>query len=181
MACSGLQRTGIGFLVGCKIHGRLVLCLSWTIECMEDQYWIFTRLRVYGGLVLGLSGLLKIRYWINAGLQSIGRTCIVSEVDCILHGGLILGLQWTIQNTEDWYWVCSGLQRIRRTDTVSPVDYRVYRRLELGLQWTVEYTEDWNLVYKGLKNIRRTSTVKDCRVIGGLELRLQWTVEYTED
>ena len=49
--------------------------------------------RVYGGLVLGLSGLLRIRrYWICAGLRNIGRTCIVSEVDCILHGGLILGL-----------------------------------------------------------------------------------------
>ena len=49
--------------------------------------------RVYGGLALGLSGLLRImRYWICAGLQRIGRTCIASEVDCILHVEVILGL-----------------------------------------------------------------------------------------
>ena len=49
--------------------------------------------RVYGGLVLGLNKLLRIRrYWICAGLQSIGRTCTGSEVDCILYGRLVLGL-----------------------------------------------------------------------------------------
>ena len=48
---------------------------------------------LYGGLVLGLNQLLRIsRYWICAGLQSIGKTCTGSEVDCILYGGLILGL-----------------------------------------------------------------------------------------
>ena len=32
--------------------------------------------RVYGGLVQSLNELLRIRkYWICAGLQSIGRTC----------------------------------------------------------------------------------------------------------
>ena len=49
--------------------------------------------RVYGGLVLGLNQLPRLRrYWICAGLQSIGQTCTESEVDCILYGGLVLGL-----------------------------------------------------------------------------------------
>ena len=62
---------------------------------MEDWYWIcsgqsigrtgtgsIVDRRVYRGLVLDLSRLLIIRrYWICAGLQSIGRTCTESEVD----------------------------------------------------------------------------------------------------
>ena len=42
--------------------------------------------RVYGGLVLGLNELLRIKkYWICDGLQSIERTCTGSKVDCILY------------------------------------------------------------------------------------------------
>ena len=49
--------------------------------------------RVCGRLVLGLNQPLRIRrYWICAGLQSIGKTCTGSEMDCILYGGLVLGL-----------------------------------------------------------------------------------------
>ena len=49
--------------------------------------------RVYGGLVLSLNDMLRIRgYWICAILHSIGRTCTGSEVDCILYVELVMGL-----------------------------------------------------------------------------------------
>ena len=86
-----------------------------TKECMEDWYWIcsghiwktatgsIVDCRAYQGLVLSLSELLRIRrYWICAGLQSIGRTCTGSRLhvtrrtgtvmDCTVYGEVVLGL-----------------------------------------------------------------------------------------
>ena len=71
---------------------------DWYRICSGQSIWrngtvSIVNCRVYGGLVLGLNELLRIRrYWICARLQSIGRTCTGSEVDCILYGGLVLGL-----------------------------------------------------------------------------------------
>ena len=54
-------------------------------------------------------------------------------MDCREYGGLELGLQWTVEYTEDWYWVYSGLKIIRSTSTGSVVKHRIYR----GWYWSV--------------------------------------------
>ena len=55
----------------------------------------------------------------------------MSLQDCIVHGGLVMCLWWTVEYMDDWYCVCGVL----------------------------EYTEDWYCLSCGLQSIRRTGIV----------------------
>ena len=52
-------------------------------------------------------------------------------MDCRVYGGLVLGVQWTVDNKEDRYLICAGLQSIGRRYTGSEMVCRVYGGLEL--------------------------------------------------
>ena len=69
--------------MGCGIYGRLVLCLSWTVDL-----W---------------------RTGTGSVVDSIWMTITGSIVSCRVYGGLVLGLHWTVENNKDMYWISAGL------------------------------------------------------------------------
>ena len=61
------------------------------------------------------------------------RTGTASVVGCRAYKGLEHGLQWTVENTENWHWVSNGLWNIRKTGTLPILDCRLYGGLVLDL------------------------------------------------
>ena len=56
------------------------------------------------------------------------RTGTRFVLECRVYDGLVLGLYWTVQFTEDLYWFCSGLWVRRKIGIWIVMDCGIYGR-----------------------------------------------------